>query len=528
MAAAALVLLIATANVANLLIAQGMERSGETAVCIALGASRARVVRQSLVHGLLLASAGAVVGCALTFWSVGPLVALSPMYGAGEFDIAPRLDAVTLAFAGGVALAVALVSGGVPAWRALASGAASTLREAGRSGMLARGSRRWLRGLVVTELALALLLLAATAVVVGDLQRLRETDWGVRRDGVTVADVSLPSRQYAARADRVSAIRTMVAAMGQSPGVRAIGGVSLAPFDPGTAAAAYNIEGPAPAGRAYRLAHVRSVTEGYFDALGIPVLAGRAIEARDLDAQLPVALVSESMASALWPGTPAVGQRLKAGRLDGPAPWLEVVGVVGDVRENPDAEIPAGHTWYVPMSGPPVDGLADVSILIQGTPSAGDLRAAAARVNADIAIEVTPLEARFRRLTATDRLLAMLTAVLAALGVVLATTGVYALLASSIARRQVELGVRTALGARPLDLGTGLLSEGARLVAIALPIGAALFAWAWRALRETHDASPWRSLLMAAGILTVTALVSTLIPALRASRIDPIKALRGE
>jgi putative ABC transport system permease protein len=528
LAAAALVLVIATANVANLLLAQGLERSGETAVCIALGASRGRVVRQSLAHGALLAAAGAGLGCALTFWSVGPLVALSPLYGAGEFDITPRLDVPTLLFTAGVTLMAALVSGGVPAWRALSTGAANALHEAGRSGMLARGSRRWLRGLVAAELALALLLLAATAVVVSDLRQLGRTEWGVNRGAVTVAEVSLPARRYATRADRVLAIREMTAAIRRAPGVGSAAAASLAPFDPGTAAAAYNIDGAAPSGRDYRLAHVRSVTDGYFESLGIPVRAGRAIDSRDIDAERPVVVVSESMAAALWPGESALGRRVKTGRIDGPGPWLEVVGVVGDVREGPDAEIPGGHTWYVPMSGPQIGGLFDVSILVRGTASPAGLAAAIATVSPDIAVDVTPLDARFRRLTGTDRLLAMLTAALAALGVVLAATGVYAVLAASIARRHVEFGVRTALGARPVDLGAGLMGEGARLVAIAWPVGAALFAWAWRSLGETHDASPWLSLSVATGILVAMAMVSAAVPARRASRIDPIKALRGE
>ncbi len=532
--AAMLVLLIAVANVSNLLLAQSLEKQGEAAVRTALGASRSQLVRQFLTYGVLLSGIGGLLGVLLTFWSVGPLVALSPLYGAGEFDIEPRLDWPTLGFTVATTMAVGIAFGLLPALGMSRSRVSDVLREVGRSGTLSAGHRRWLRGLVVVELALAFVLLAGASLVGQGLWALHRESWGLEREGVLTFDAALSGERYGRREAQEGFVHDVVDRLAALPGIVAAGATTVPPFYAGTEAAPFTVEGAPPPARGYFLAHSRAVTPRYFEAMGVPLLTGRPFAETDDSNATPVVIVSRSLAERYWPGRSALGRRVKRGRLEGSEPWMEVVGVVGDLRENPGTDIPSSDAWYLPYRQPTAGGIAELTYVVKATPgvaSVASLGEAVALSDPDVPIfDAVSLDERFARFTSTERLSATLTALLGALGVFLAAVGVYAVLAYSVRRRMPELGIRAALGARPSDVRRTVMGEAALLVVMGLACGAALsvFALPWLdADPLTTGASYAAAAATAAGVVLVGATASTIVPALRASRVDPVRALAG-
>ena len=532
--AALLVLLIAVANVSNLLLAQCLEQQNEAAVRTALGASRARLVRQFLTYGVLLSGIGGLIGVLLTFWSVGPLVALSPLYGAGEFDIEPRLDWPALAFTIAMTMTVGVAFGVLPAIGMSRARASDVLRAVGRSGTLSLGSRRWLKGLVVVELALAFVLLAGACVMAQGLLALHRETWGFDRRDVMTFDVAVSPLRYPDRAQQETFVHDLVERLASLPGVAAVGATSTPPFYAGTEAASFNIDGTPPPPRGFFLAHSRAVTPRYFEALGIPLLAGRSFTGADVATSAPVVILSQSLAERYWPGQNPIGRRMKRGRLDAPAPWMEVVGVVGNLRENPDDDIPGTDAWYLPYRQPAAGVIAELTYVVktsQGASILPSVRNAVAQSDPDVPIfDAVTMEERFARFTATERLSANLTAMLGVMGVFLAGVGVYAVLAFSVRRRLPELGIRAALGARPSDVRRTVLREAALLVVTGVAAGAtaSLLVHPWLDANLFPGGVSESAAAILAGVgVAVAATISTIVPAARASRVDPVRALAG-
>ncbi len=531
---ALIVLLIAVANVSNLLLAQSLEQQTEAAVRTALGASRARLVRQFLVYGVLLSGIGALIGVVLTFWSVGPLVALSPLYGAGEFDIEPRLDAPTLAFTFAMTMAVGVAFAILPAIGMARARVSDVLHAVGRSGTLSLTSRRWLKGLVVVELALAFVLLVGAVVMGQGLLALHREPWGLDRHDVMTFDVAMSPVRYPERAQQTAFVHDLLERVSSIPGVASAGATSTPPFYAGTEAAAFTIDGIAAPPRGSFLAHSRAVTPHYFETVGMPLLAGRAFTEADAAGSLPVVIVSQSLAERYWPGQNPIGRRVKRGRLDGPSPWMEVVGVVGNLRENPEEDIPGSDAWYLPyrqLTAGPISELTYVAKTSRGVSIIPSVRAAVAESDPDVPIfDALTMEERFERFTATERLSANLTAALGAIGVFLAGVGVYAVLAFSVRRRLPELGIRAALGAQPGDVRRTVLHEAAVLVVVGVGCGAtiSLFIRPWLDANLFPVAvSESAAVVMAAAGIVLTAMIATIVPSLRASRVDPVRALAG-
>ncbi|HEY7058636.1 MAG TPA: ABC transporter permease [Vicinamibacterales bacterium] len=532
--AALLVLLIAVANVSNLLLAQSLEQQNEAAVRTALGASRARLVRQFLTYGVLLSGVGGAIGVLLTFWSVGPLVALSPLYGAGEFDIEPRLDWTTLAFTIAMTMAVGVAFGVLPALGMLRARASDVLRAVGRSGTLSLGSRRWLKGLVVVELALAFDLLVGACVMGQGLLALRRETWGFDRRDVMTFDVAVPPVHYPDQTQQAAFVHDLIERLASVPGISSVGATSTPPFYAGTEAALFTIDGIPPPARGFFIAHSRAVTPHYFDALGIPLLAGRSFADADTATSVPVVILSQSMAERYWPGQNPIGRRVKRGRLDARAPWMEGVGVVGNLRENPDDDIPGSDAWYLPYRQPTAGAIAELTYAVktsQGASIIPAVRNALAQSDPDVPIfDAVTMEERFARFTATERLSANLTAILGVMGVFLAAVGVYAVLAFSVRRRLPELGIRAALGARPSDVRRTVLREAALLIVLGVASGAAVSLF----VRPLLDANLFQvgvsesvAATLAGIAVVLAATISTLVPAARAARIDPVRALAG-
>ena len=533
-AAALLVLLIAIANVSNLLLAQSLERQTEAAVRTALGASRARLLRQFLTYGVLLSGVGGVIGVLLTFWSVSPLVALSPLYGAGEFDIEPRLDWATLAFTIATTMAVGVGRTGA---RDRHVTRPCVRRPPHRRPMPDRFSirgRLWLKGLVVLELTLAFVLLVGAGVIRRGLLALGRDSWGLDRRDVMTFDVALSQLRYPERAQQEAFVHDLVERLSSLPGVAAAGATTTAPFYAGTESAALTIEGTPPSARGFFVAHSRAVTPRYFETLGIPLLAGRVFTDADTATSIPAVIVSQSMAQRYWPGQNPIGRRVKRGPLDSAAPWMEVVGVVGSLRENPDDEIPAGDAWYLPYRQATAGSIAELTYVVK-TPQAVSIvpavRSALAASDPDLPLfDAVTMEERFARFTATERLSANLTAMLGVLGVFLAAVGVYAVLAFSVRQRLPELGIRAALGARPSDVRRTVLREAAALVAASVASGAVVsilaLPWLDANLFASGVSGPAAVILAAVGVVAA-ATISTIVPASRASRVDPVRAIAG-
>jgi putative ABC transport system permease protein len=533
-AAAVLVLLIATANVSNLLLAQGIEQQAEVSVRTALGASRGQLVRQFLTYSLMLSVVGGLVGVALTVWTVGPLVALSPLYGAGEFDIQPRLDWPTLAFTLVTTVIAGVVFGLVPAVRASQASPMAVLRESSRSRTLSAGSRRWLQGFVVAQVALAFVLLIAAGSMARGLLALHDESWGFDRRGALAFELSLPGYRYPEPARRVTATDDVLERLRVLPGVTAVGATTVAPLWAGTDATGFNLEtGPAPNAQRALIAHRRTVTPGYFDATRMPIVAGRSFDARDAEGGVPVVIVSQSLAQRYWPGQNPIGKRVKEGPFEAPGQWREVVGVVGSLRENPGADIPEGDAWYLPYRQDVPMGQLTFVVRSSGIPSelVSQIRAAVTAVDRELAIaDASTLDDRFDRFTATERLSTRLTLGLGGVGLFLAAIGIYGLLSFTLGRRLPEFGIRAALGARPSDVRRLIARDAVVLLGTGVVIGVGA-SFVMRPLMDTSmfPGADTDALVVVAAVvgLAVVTLLSSLRPALKAGRVDPVRAMQG-
>ena len=538
-AAAAFVLLIACVNVSNLLLAQGLQQGTEVAVRLALGATRGRLARQMLTYSLTLALLGAALGTLLAAWVMKPLVAFSPAYALGEFDIEPRLDMATLGFTVAGAVVVGFVLGMVPALRISGASLRGALQEGGRTRTLGMGGRRLLAALVVAEVALSLVLLTGAGLIVRSFQKLQGEDRGFDPRHVLSFNVPFPEFKFADARQKAAFIRNTLANLRAIPGVEAAGATTTEPLFTGTMADSFNVEGrPATNERgAYQLHH-RIVTPGYLESLRVPLLAGRFFDDRDRAGGTRSVVVSRSLAERYWPGVPlanVVGRRVKRGRYDSHRPWLTVVGVAGSLAETHDEVLGNDDAWYLPY-----DQLADeidsltFTLRTRGQPLA---LAPAARAAVHAADKDEPLysvmsmEQRFDRRTTPARFSTGVYGAFGLLGLLLAAIGIYGVLAFDVSQRRREIGIRGALGAQPGQIRALVFGSTLRLAGAGLAIGVVGALALTRFLAsQLYQVSPRDPLALAAafGALAVVSLLASYLPARRAARIELMGALRGE
>ncbi|MBZ5560709.1 MAG: ABC transporter permease, partial [Acidobacteriia bacterium] len=519
------VLLIACANVANLLLARSEARQKEIAIRIVLGAGRWHVVRQLLTESLMLSGFGGALGIALAWALTRGLVALDPLKIPRVQDIA--IDGRVLAFTGVVSIVTGVIFGIVPALQSARADLQPVLKEGGRDSRVATG---WLRrGLVVAEIAASVVLVAAAMLLARSFERLLGVDAGFNASHVLTLRTTLPPTQYTDAKAMAVAYASIGQRLRESPGVQAAGAVTGLPLATVRGDWSLVLEGDPPAARLGRAADWQIVTPGYFEAMGTPVREGRTFTDADrADTQL-VVVVNEMMAKKYWPGQSPLGRRLTWGRNTN---WITVVGVVADVHHR-GLDAQARPEMYRPYAQYPYTQPTMTWVMrTAGDPLAATTyaRAAIRAVDPGLGVsDIATMEQVLADSTSDRRLNMLLFALLGGLALALAVVGVYGVVAYSVTQRTHEIGVRMAIGARPADVLRLVIGEGGRLATAGVLIGSAIAVAGGRLIRgllfNVSPTDPVTFAGVAIGLLAV-ALLASYIPARRATRVDPMTALR--
>ena len=524
--AAACVLLIACANLANLVFTRTLGRQREIAVRAALGAGRGRLVRQLLTESLILAIAGGMAGSAAgwagtkTLLSVAP-DALPPVGGI-------RVDPFVILFALGLSIGGGLLFGLVPAWLGAAANLEQTLRETGRS-IAGRRSDRMRNLLVAAQTALTVILLTGAGLLVRSLDRLQRVELGFDPQNVLIAEVGLSGKAY----DDVGAARffeTLFERLRAAPGVRAVGAGTSVPLR-GSWSAGLHIEGePVPNGPLPTIGYTE-VSDDYFRALAIPLRRGRSFEAGDVRGPgSRSAILNEEAVRRFWPGRDPLGARIQLGPNPKSA-WYVVVGIVGNVRQDGfDAQSrPIAYTSYRQEG----EDHLQLAIRTDGDPMhvLPTLRSAVRELDRTLAITgVTTMDSVAGDSLARRRFAMLLLSIFAVVSLVLAVVGAYGVTSYTVSARTPELGVRIALGATTRDVLALVVGRSAVVSALGVGVGLVGALLSSRAIRGMlYGTSPTdvMTLAVVAGILLVSSLVAALVPARRATRVDPVDVLRN-
>ena len=529
-AAVGFVLLIACANVANLLLSRATSRQRELAVRAALGAGRGRIVRQLLAESLVLAAAGGVGGLLLAWWALNLLRAVV----AEKLPI-QRLEAVgvdgwMLAFTLGASILSGVLFGIVPALTASGPALNDALRDGGRSGSTARGNRVR-AAFVVTEIALALMLLVGAGLLIRSFMHVLNTNPGFESERTITMDVAVPGSRYPEATNRIEFFTRLLDRASALPGVHAAGAISFLPLAGMGAATAYEVVGqpPPPKGEDH-VCDVRVATNGYFEALRIPLLRGRWFNENDANDVKNRVIINEAMARRHWPGEDPIGKRIKVYWND--TREDEIIGVVGDVRQTTLEEAPRA-TNYWPYARFPYNGMT-LTIRTAGDPTS-IVRSVVAIVrdqDPQLAVaDIRTMEQVVSDSIAERRLTMTMLTVFAAAALILAAVGIYGLIAYSVTQRTQEIGIRMALGAQRAHVMRMVVGHALLLSAIGIALGAVGAAVLTRLMdRLLFDVRPSDPLtfVAVAGLLAIVAAAASYIPGRRAARVDPIVALRAE
>ncbi len=530
------VLLIACSNVANLLLARGAGRSKEIAIRTALGAGRARIVRQLLTESVLLAVIGGALGLLLAHLAMELLVAGAPT-GIPRLEQA-RLAPPVIGFAMLIALASALIFGLAPALRTAQPDLQSTLKEGGRTDS---GAPRDLvrSGLVVAEVALALMLLVGAGLLIRSAIHLGGVQLGFEPAGVLTARLALPAARYETPESAEGAYRRIVEELSRAPLVEAAAAASQAPLGPGG-----NSNGLIPEGRPVAIESVissrlRIITPDYFEALRIPLRTGRGFSDRDIRNAPWVMIINETLADLAFPGENPIGKRIACceGSPDAPS-WKTIVGVVGDTRwQGPGVE--STPEFYLPMAQIPPDGwewterVMTIIARTNGDPTTlvSAVRGAVATVDSGLPVyDIATMSERLGRSLAQSRFNTFLLTALGAIGLVLAVIGLYGVLAYLVAQRSHEIGIRMALGATARDVLVLIARQGMTLVLAGIAVGslaAVLTTGLLRGLLFGVTTTDPLTFIGVAVVLVVAGVMASIIPARRATRVDPTRALNA-
>lgn len=530
-AGAIVLLVLAISNLASLLLAWAAERQRETAVRLALGASGWRLVRQFLVQSLALVAVGGALGVALAAFSLPALQRLNPNPALAVFLAHLTLDRGTLRFAALLVLGTGLLAGLLPAWQARTVSFHEALRSESRGASLSRGALHWQQAMVVLQAAVSVLILVGAGLAGLGFEKLGRVRLGFATDHRVVLQVQFPEPAYDTHEKRAQVARTLEQNLAREPVLASWGLTTTIPVGDGQWGAAYY---PQLATGEFSpdsiLVHYRRVSPSYLPTMGIPLLEGRMLDARDRADMPQVAVVSQALAEKYWPGQSALGRKLK--RVSpANAPLTEIVGVVGNVYDA-GAGAPLGETAYVPFEQV---SLRRAWIVLQGRGSAEDALAAGRRAlratdPAIAAYNLNTLDTLAWQANALPRLQVTLLGVFAAIAIGITALGSYGVMSQLVANRQKEMAIRAALGATQGGVLRLVLWQNARLAAAGTCCGLVAAFFAARAVQAQlpgFDATPvWPYLAVAAGVLLLTQLAS-LIPARRAAKLDVQTVLTG-
>ena len=529
--AVAFVLLIACANVANLLLARAASRSKEIAIRAALGAGRARIARQLLTESLLLSLVGGALGVGLAAWGIKALIALSPPNLIGSTQVAVNLT--VLGFTCAISLVTGVDFGLLPALEAARFDANDALKESGRGHTGSRRSRRARSAFVVAEIGLALVLLVGAGLLVKSFTRLVSVDPGFDPKNLLTVRVQLPPKKYKEDAQVVAFFRQATEQVAHLPGVRSVSVANYLPFYTGLGArTSFFIEGqPKPAPGTESATDVRVTDENYFRTLSIPVLRGRDFTPQEATGDRHTIIINEALARKYFPGQDPVGQRITVDMMDNPQP-NEIIGVVGDVRyDKLDAEQYPMVYWTQPQLA-----YSEMTFVVrtEGEPTAqaDAVRRAIQSIDPNQPVaDIRTMESWIDESVSRARFGALLLAVFAGGALLLAAVGIYGVMAYSVTQRQHEIGIRMALGAQASDVLRMVLGQGMTLTLTGIVVGlAGAFALTRVLATLLYGVSVTDPLTFAAValLLAAVALIACYVPARRAVKVDPLIALRYE
>ncbi len=531
MSAVGFVLLIACANVANLLFARSSARQKEIAVRTAVGASRGRVIRQLITESLLLALLGGLLGILFAPWAIGLLVKLAPQNIPFLQEI--KTDTSVLIFTFIISLFTGVLFGLAPAFQASKLNLNEALKADSKAAIGSAHRRRTRNAIVIAEIALSLVLLVGAGLTIKSFARLINVDAGFKAAQVITFNPAASARKYGNNEQRVAFNQQVLEQIKAIQGVEAVGAVSDLPLSGSENMGGFSIEGiPEEAANKSTMIDRRAATAGYFEAMEIPILKGRYFNEFDHPQSPGVAIVSESFVRRYLPGEEALGKRVKLGSASSDRPYLTIVGVVGDVRHTTLTDEVRPHLYY-PFLQRPQLGMSYVVRSENSLQTMAPLfRDAVWRVDKDSPVEnLKSLEQSVIESTSQKRFQMLLLSSFAGLALLLASVGIYGVMSYSVSQRTQEIGIRLALGARPGDLLKMILKDGLLMTGTGVGIGLicafALTRLMANLLFEVSPTDPMTFTIVSL-ILTGVALAACLVPARRATKVDPMVALRYE
>ena len=529
------VLLIACVNVANLLLARAAARGREVAIRTSMGASRARVMQQLLTESVMISLAGGALGLLLGWAALGPLLKISAGSVPQIFPVA--LDRSVLAFTLVISLLTGLVFGIVPALRTAKLDLRETLNEASRGSTSGPGQHRVRGVLVAAEIAVAMLLLVGSGLLLRSFSRLQDVAPGFRPDHLLIADIPLSVNAYAKPQQRYDFFDRLVDRAKTLPGVSAAGAATFLPVSGGGSIIHFNIQGKPPKSpHEFTAAGYRALTPGYLETLKVPLVQGRFFTAADNDKGPAVCIINSTMARTYFGGEDPLGKHMQLGATpEQEVPWMEIVGVVGDVLPSLGVEPQA--EMYLPYRQ--ADALLPVfqlSIVLRtvGEPQAqaSTLRSAVAEIDSNQPIvRIRTMEENISTNVAQPKFRTWLIGIFAGLALVLAAIGIYGVMSYTVTHRTNEIGIRVTLGAQPSDVFRKIVGEGLQLTLIGVGAGIIAAFALTRVLKNFLYGISASDPLTFAGVavlLTLVAVAACFFPARRATRVDPIIALRYE
>jgi predicted permease len=526
MAGIGFVLVMASVNVANLLLARSIAREKELATRAALGAARARLARQLLTESVLFAFAGGLVGMLVMWWTVQALIALAP---AGI----PRINEVSidwrvLVAAGLTTMATGILVGILPALSSASVNPQASLQDAGRGTVGGALRRRMRAGLVVAEVALAVAITTGAVLLLRSFVSVTNINPGFETSQLLTWQMNLP-QHLTNNNDRLAFYRDFFTRMEALPGVVSVGGTTRVPLGSTSVSTTVQIEGRAVPAAELPEVQFRRAMHNYFPAMGIPIRRGRNFDQTDSATAPPVAVINETMARKLWANQDPIGQHVRTGPNPSGA-WTTIIGVVGDVRHGGLEEVPQPELYISYLQGPPVAPF--IVLRTTGDPGAmaETVRAEARRIDKNLPLyDMRTMTTLRSEAVSTRRFILLIVGAFGLLALGLAAIGVYGVMSLIVSERTREVGVRLALGAEPSQLLTMIVGQASRLAAIGVLIGV-IAALPLAPLLDSQlfgvqSLDPMTFVLVPLSLLIIAALAA-LVPARKAMRIDPLAALR--